>query len=217
VRQAAREALNEILGSERARIAIAAYRIEGNEGSWILADDPGEDDSPEDPQEWDEEELRGLLLVMSAGGDPKVRVRAIRRLEQINDMRAISTIAMAALRADDEAVSDAAYAAMKELFGDESKKILQSYRDYGFWAPDGTVDLEPEEEFAEDDDEAGADNDDFEADETPSWGDSTAQMTRASGWNSPVMQEEKAGWLTAVLIGAGILILLGAIFYFFLR
>jgi HEAT repeat protein len=240
VRQAARQALHGLIGTQTG-LAIASYRSTSHEPDewlqdlsldvaeeeevddeteWEEVDEKGEPDEasedapdlsdlvpPHDPVQarWDDENLDGLMAVLSHEIDPEMRLRAIQALRRSSDMRAISALAQTSLAGDDKRVREAARSILQERFGDDAEDIIESYRD------------ELKLEDLDEDEESDGD----EADETNSDqdypGPLSTQSSSAYSDHAPVIQEGGLPWGLIGLVGLGILVILGVLFFLLTR
>ena len=203
-------------------------------------DDWDEDDLEEDEEQdqeggegeniWTEDDIQALLSVIRVDYNRKKRLKAIRALSQIPNTRAIDALASIALWSEEKWLREAAREALAGIYGDSLDEVLQSYRDssqeeLADEAEDDTE--EDDEEGAEDDDydDEDEDEDDDEEDEDGDEEEDGAGEAQENHYlplnspaaTSPVIQEEKPGWGTYVLIGLLILVILGGIVYLLVR
>jgi len=157
---------------------------------------------------WDEENLHGLILVLSHESDPAMRLRAIRALKNSSNMAAIAALAQTSLWGDDTSVRQAAYAALKERFGDDADSVIESYREGGpeIEEPEEADEFEETEEL------------DAEAEERPGSGARQdysgplpAQKPAGYSQHPPVIQEGGMPWGLIGIVGVGLLVVLGLI------
>jgi len=135
-------------------------------------------------------------------------VKAIRALSQIDSTEAIDALAMVALWEDEDASREAAHAALEEIYGDDLPEVLQSYRD-----------AEEEEDSRDQESEDALEGEgelakDRGEDSTGRWARVPAQPSFQA---TPVIQEEKAGWTTALLVGLLLLVALAIVVYLLTR
>lgn len=157
--------------------------------------------------EWDLQNLDGILTVLAHETNPKIRLRAIRSLNNSSSMRAIETLSTIALQDDIPEIRQAARDVLEKRFGEDAEAIIQSYR---FGSQDeGDLDEDQEtEEMAPEDDEE------------PYEGPVEAPRPVSSFGNynpSSVIQEDRIGWKVILLVLLGILIVGGIAFLLFFR
>lgn len=70
----------------------------------------------------------GLMLVAQTETDPVIRAKAIRRLGQISDVRALDVLAEIVLKDTDEKAAATAYQVLENRFGEDVNDYLENYR-----------------------------------------------------------------------------------------
>ena len=172
-----------------------------------VAGDSIESDQDQALSEWDQQNLEGMLTVLSHETNPKIRLQAIRALKNSNNMRAIETLSTIALQDDIPEIRQAARDVLVNRFGEDANAIIESYRVGSPDEEDLDEDLETEDEEPENDEET------FQ-------GPSDIPRTTSSFGNyspSSVIQEDRIGWKVILLILLGILIVGGIAFLLIVR
>jgi HEAT repeat protein len=144
---------------------------------------------------WDEENLPGLIAVLTHESDPAMRMRAIRALKRSSDMRAIAALAQTSLWGDDESVRQAARQALEDRFGDDSADIIESYREGGPELEDLSEEEDEQEEGASAAGPGLAYPEPLQASPPSSYAE-----------HQPVIQEASLPWGLIGMVGLGIII-----------
>ncbi len=156
-------------------------------------------------EEWDQENLEGMIAVVSHETNPKIRLQAIKALQNSSNMRAIEALSTIALYDENEEISQAARAALEERFGEDASSIIDSYRK--------SEELE-EESADEEENEVG------EPEEQENYFQGPVEAPRRSPsfngqYQSPVIQEDRFRW-RAILLVLLVLMILGGIAFLLL-
>jgi hypothetical protein len=233
VRKAALEALHELLGNTAESI-IATYGPLPGDEPWIPASGPAEPATEESAARWNREDIPALFSILRTEKNVAMRLRAIQALSQIDSTEAIDALVKVALWEEDDASSEAAAAVLEEKFGEDLPEVLESYQE-GAAGDEGEWDLEAEE--SSEDEDVLPEEKDVPAEEEPvaeAQPEETAaglevksssqvvDALRPAPVNAqirkePVIQEVKAGWTTALLIGLLLLAAVAVIIYLLTR
>lgn len=200
VQQAARAALNELLGNQAAEV-LATYRsADSEDDSWLIEEDIEQENeaAAEDASGllWGEDDIKGLVLVARHEKNPAYRLRALRRLGKINSTSASDTLAILALNDDDEMVRSASKMVLEEIFGEGANTILDNYRS-------GGSGFEEDEEESGEIDEDSEDSEDVNRQESPF--EKAKEISNAYP-GSPVSKEEPSANLPGLILAAIFLI-----------
>ncbi|MDR3575009.1 MAG: HEAT repeat domain-containing protein [Anaerolineaceae bacterium] len=205
VKSTARAALDKILDSGASDL-IASMRSSDEDMDTWLRPTPGLQLEPDgyDPGrvKWSAQDIGGLITVVRAERDPKMKIKAIRMLSKIGDPQAEHVLASMALWFDDALVRQAAWQALEVIHGDEAVKVIDAYRRLGAASDEGDeVGSEPDEDEPEQDNRAVEAAQPFQR---------TAPYKR----QDPVMKEEGLGFRQA-LLWIGLVVIAAAAIYFF--
>ena len=245
VQKAALAALHELLGNT-AEAVIASYGSLPEDEPWVPVSppegpgEPGLVDIWKDLEpgrtevKWGHDDISALIAVLRNESNDVVRLRAIRALSQISSTEAIDALAKVALWEEDDASRAAATAALEEVFGEGLPEVLQSYRDSAGgdedeWDQEIEVSAEDAESLAEEEalpEEEGPSGDDLpggmikgpeskaspRAIDAPQAAPANPEIRR-----EPVVQEVKAGWSTALLVGLLLLAAIAVAIFIFTR
>lgn len=118
VREAAFEALTDLLGEEAAGDALEKFTPNLDQTV------PAIPSLPADPHGWS---ISGLATVLAGEPDPELRRKAVRVLAQIASPAAVDLLADAAIGGD-EAVRSDAEQALRALYGEEADALLADHR-----------------------------------------------------------------------------------------
>jgi HEAT repeat protein len=204
VRSTARSALDKMFGS-RAGEAISRLRSSAsNSGVWLRLT-PGlqveQDGFDPGRVKWSAQDIGGLITVVRAERDPKMKIKAIRMLSKIGDPQAEHVLASMALWFDDALVRQAAWQALETLHGDDAVKVIDTYRRLGLAASEG-------DEFS-----PGPDVDEPESDNRMPEASQSFQSAAPYNRQNPVMKEEGLG-LRQALLWIALVVVIGAAIYF---
>lgn len=202
VRDAAFEALKNLVGPDTSRLAMESY---GEEPA-PLGESSEEEASDEEDEDlgdvrWEASDVVGLSNIISAENDPQRRMKAVRAMGTIAHMDAVNYLVYVALWEEDDAVRKAAYDTLRERYGDDLDRFLAEERKAQL-ASEGMT----EEDIVELEDE--------ETEEEPSvLGSQTASHQYPSPSrmepSSPVIQEENPGkGFLLALVGLVVVVLI---------
>ncbi len=164
-----------------------------------------ESDQVPPEEEWDQQNLEGMIAVLAHEANPKIRMQAIQALQNSSNMRAIEALSVIALDDENEELSQAARAALEKRFGEGARDIIESYRKGG----------EVEEDYSEEGEREDEEPEDIEAAyqgpvDVPR---TTSPYRETSG--SSVIQEDRIGWRLILLVLL-VLLIVGGVAYFLL-
>ena len=168
-RRAARDALDELLGTGRADDAIASYRESApGEDEWLLdrlndelvqyLDDDGaetgfargstESSQPDLYLQPDSQITDGLIKILRHHPNLTMRLSAVEKLGQAPSMNAIDALAESCLFEEQPEVKAASRRVLLNIFGSELDSILEAYHKGSDEPEDGTADQNGETEVA---------------------------------------------------------------------
>ena len=202
VKSSARSALEKILGTT-ANEAIAGVHAAD---PWLRPTpglQPEQDGIDLGRVRWSTQDIGGLITVVRAERDPKMKIKAIRMLSKIGDPQAEHVLASMALWFDDALVRQAAWQALESIHGEDAVKVIDAYRRRSLASGE-------DEEYSSEPvgDELQTDN---RAAESPHSYQSAAPYNR----QNPAMKEEGLGFVQA-LLWIALVVVIGAAIYFFL-
>lgn len=241
VQKAALAALHELLGNE-AESVIASYGPPPDDEPWVQvapsADPltPGIVDIWKDLKSagpvtsWEHDDIHALMAILRTESNEAMRLRAIRALSQISSTEAIDALAKVALWEEDDVSREAAHTALAAVFGESLPEVLESYREGTTVGVVGEGEDEELEELSDEDEEpdepiAPIDRSRLVVGGWYKEGEANpedinppqAAPARLGQRQAPVIQEVKAGWGSAVLIGVLALAAVVVAFLFFRR
>jgi HEAT repeat protein len=223
VRLAARSALDQLFGT-RAVEVIASYGDENNDPQpWIVEELPAslsglleEGGTAGTGQgQWDDSSLSALLAIVRDDRDRAKRVKAVQALGKIHTIMAVEVLIRLAQQSEDEEIIAAAREALSLYYGEETDAMLEAYMAEG----DADAQDLDDEEDEEDDDEEGEEDDGWSEEETPAFTtrgrfeDTAASPASPYDQRSSVVQEEKAGLGSYVMIGVTLLVVIVIVIY----
>jgi hypothetical protein len=196
-------------------------------------DEEGQEESVEQGLEtgeisWGENDIQALVALIRLDHSRNKRIKAIQALSHIPNTRAIDALASIALWSEERRLREAAREALSGIYGDSLDEVLQSYRqasqEAGFAGDEDDGDKEDDED-EEDEEEGYEDNEDDDDDEEEVGEVDDAGLDEedqylqvsSSGQPSPVIREEKPGWVTYLLLGLLLVVILVAVVYFLTR
>ncbi len=208
VRDAALEALNELVGSETARLAMETYDEEPAPLGEDMEEVSGASEGNLDGVRWDVTDMVGLSNIISAENDPQRRVKAVRAMGTVAHMDAVNYLVYLALWEEDDAVRKAAYEALGERYGDDLDTFLAEERKAQLTSEGMTeedlVELEDEESEEEDQDVVAR----------PTKGLQYPAPVKMAAL-SPVIQEENPGkGFLLALVGVVVVVLILYLLFF---
>jgi hypothetical protein len=194
---------------------------------------------------WEESDIPGLIAVIRTDHSRTKRIEAIRALSQIGNMRAIDALASIAIWSEESRLRREANQALQGIYGDDLEEVLENYkqanRDDGSLRgedddeedeydelddEDDDEDFDDDEELDEDEDFDEDEDDDLEEedDDEESWDETGDPQSLIPGsqpipfsQSSPVIQEEKPGYLAYALFAALFFLVLAGLLYFLFR
>ncbi len=204
VKSSARAALDKILGGY-ANEMVASVRSSGPAtGPW-LRPTPGLQLEQEgiDPGRvhWSAQDIGGLITVVRAERDPKMKIKAIRMLSKIGDPQAEHVLASMALWFEDALVRQAAWQALENIHGEDAVRVIDAYRKLGMASGE-------DEEFSSE-----PNGDEAETDSQPAAVPQKYQGAASYNRQNPAMKEEGLGFRQA-LLWIALVIVAGAAVYF---
>ncbi len=129
VRDAALEALNDLVGPDTTRLAVETY---GEEPAPLDGDTeeetPGTEHGDLGGVRWNAADMVGLSNIISAERDPQRRIKAVRAMGAIAHMDAVNYLVYMALWEENDAVRKAAYEALQKRYGDDLDNFLAEER-----------------------------------------------------------------------------------------
>ncbi len=167
-----------------------------------------ESDQAPDEEEWDKQNLDGIITVLSHESNPKIRLQAIQALQNSSNMRAIEILSAIALDDENEELSTAARAALEKRFGESASEIIESYRKRA----EGEEAYSGEEEDFEDEEPEETEPVYPGPADTPRTASSFGDYSRSS-----VIQEDRIGWRLILLVILVLLIVGGVAFFLLSR
>ncbi|MBN1370397.1 MAG: HEAT repeat domain-containing protein [Anaerolineaceae bacterium] len=209
VRDAAFEALKDLVGSETSQLAMESYGEEPAPlGEASEEEASGEEDEDLGDVRWDATDVVGLSNIISAENDPQRRIKAVRAMGTIAHMDAVNYLVYVALWEEDDSVRKAAYDALRERYGDDLDNFLAEERKAQL-ASEGMT----EEDIVELEDE------EMEEDAPVVLGSQAASLQYPSpsrmAPSSPVIQEENPGkGFLLALVGVVVLVLILYLLFF---
>jgi len=152
VKSTARAALDKMLGGSSSELIASVHSSVLGTDAW-LRPTPGLQLEQEgyDPGrvKWSTQDIGGLITVVRAERDPKMKIKAIHMLSKIGDPQAEHVLASMALWFDDALVRQAAWQALEAIHGEDAVKVIDAYRRLGLDpSEDGEISPEPEENEA---------------------------------------------------------------------
>jgi hypothetical protein len=161
----------------------------------------GADQAPFE-EEWDQQNLDGMIAVLSHETNPKIRLQAIQALQNSSNMRAIEALSTIALDEENAELSQAARAALEKRFGEGAGDIIESYRRVS----------ENEEDFSEIEDSEDEQPEDAEAVYQGPVDTPRSTSTFGNFSSSPVIQEDHTHWRLVLLVIL-VLLIVGGVAY----
>lgn len=209
VRDAAFEALKNLVGPDTSRLAMESYGEEPAPlGESLEAQTSGEEDEDLGDVRWEASDVVGLSNIISAENDPQRRIKAVRAMGTIAHMDAVNYLVYVALWEEDDAVRKAAYDSLRERYGDDLDIFLAEERKAQLTSEGMT-----EEDIVELEDE--------ESEEEPPvvLGSQAASpqypSPRRVAASSPVIQEENPGkGFLLALVGLVVVVLILYLLFF---
>lgn len=162
VQTAARLALTSLHGN-RSRLVIESYRAAPpHDEPWLLAPEM-EEPLPMHMAEGDlsEDDIHGLIQVVSHESNPTIRMKAIRALGQFGDTRASELLSYLARNGDSAAIRSAAREALEAHFGEQADDLIAA-ADLDLDLQDDMADFEEVEDVQIETDENDAQDEDDE-------------------------------------------------------
>ncbi|HMD89238.1 MAG TPA: HEAT repeat domain-containing protein [Anaerolineaceae bacterium] len=208
VKSNARSALNKILSYSASEGLIASLRSNAPDSDAWLRPTPGlqleQDGFDPGRVRWSAQDIGGLITVVRAERDPKMKIKAIRMLTKIGDPQAEHVLASMALWFDDALVRQAAWQALESLHGDDAVKVIDAYRRLGLAAGEG--------------DEYSSEADGDEPKPVGRTPENPGSFQSAAPYNrqNQVMKEEGLGLWQALLWIALVVVIGAGIYFFFL-
>ena len=199
VQQAARLALQELVGNNATLVMQSYKNASQTEGPWILPEEELPAEPEDDTQHWDRTDLHGLMSVLHNERNEDMRLKAVHAISQISGMEAVDVLAHLTLWDEAPRVRRAAKTALEEIYGPDLPALLDQYRAAG---PDEIE--EDEEEDIEGDDVVDA-----------------PVPARASMYNqpqgSPTIQPDRPGGVNIVIIVITLVVITAMVLLYFMR
>ena len=215
VRDAAFEALKNLVGPDTSRLAMKSYGEEPAPlGEASKEETPGEEDEDLGDVRWEASDVVGLSNIISAENDPQRRIKAVRAMGTIAHMDAVNYLVYVALWEEDDAVRKAAYDALQERYGDDLDNFLAEERKAQL-ASEGMTEediVEVEDEDLEEESMVMLES--LALQESPATAQKYPSLSKMAA-SSPVIQEENPGkGFLMALVGVAVVVLILYLLFF---